>query len=166
MRTSPIDEGPKRTAARRTLASLALCALACAGCGAPPDARDGAGLRPGADAGLRVELRFGAEADLDLYVTDPLEETVYFANTPTRSGGRLEADVRCDAPAPRSEAVVFEEPPPGRYRVGIDFPARCRLTASRSPWTLVVRGPGLAREVRGEIQFGSFEVIALEFALP
>ena len=39
-------------------------------------------------ANLRIQLAFDDAADLDLYVTDPLQETVYFANTRSRSSGR------------------------------------------------------------------------------
>ncbi|MBM4383027.1 MAG: hypothetical protein FJ091_06610 [Deltaproteobacteria bacterium] len=52
---------------------------------------------------LRIRLAFGAQADLDLYVTDPLAETIYFANERAAAGGRLVADVRCDSKTPRIE---------------------------------------------------------------
>ncbi|HXK26557.1 MAG TPA: hypothetical protein VMS55_28095, partial [Myxococcota bacterium] len=75
----------------------------------PPSAPTQAGA-------LVVELSFGAEADLDLYVTGPDQETAYFANTPVRSGGALERDRRCGDAAPRVERVLWPAPPPGRYR--------------------------------------------------
>jgi len=114
---------------------------------------------------LRVELVFGAEADLDLYVSDPSLETAYFANTPVRSGGALEADLRCDAPAPRVEAVVWEAPPPGRYRVGIDFPERCGGGVDAAPFLLRIRGPGVEHEIRGSAAFGRFDSKVLEFEI-
>ena len=80
---------------------------------------------PLAGAGLRVRLAFDAASDLDLYVTDPLQETVYFANTPSRSSGQLDEDLRCGDPSPRIEQVVFPEAPNGRYRIGVDHPERC-----------------------------------------
>ena len=39
-----------------------------------------------AGSGVTVQLAFGEEADLDLYVTDPLLETVYFARHESRTG--------------------------------------------------------------------------------
>ena len=45
-------------------------------------------------SGLRFVLAFGEAADLDLFVTGPRQETVYFANTPTAVGGELEVDAR------------------------------------------------------------------------
>ncbi|MFQ5699814.1 MAG: hypothetical protein ACE5IL_16240 [Myxococcota bacterium] len=110
---------------------------------------------------LRVRLAFGAGADLDLYVTGPARETVYFANSPARSGGTLERDLRCDGPAPRIEVVRFERAAPGRYRVGVDFPRRCG--GGRDPVSFVVyletdRG---RRERRGSILPGHFLPIVL-----
>src|SRR5262245_1845234 len=105
MRASPTADLRQRNSAGAALASLVLAAVSCATPAPPaPPALE----LPAPAGGLRVERHFGAEADLDLYVTDPLQETVYFANSPTRRGGRLEQDLRCDAATPRSEVVVFE----------------------------------------------------------
>jgi hypothetical protein len=117
---------------------------------------------PGA---LRVRLAFGSEADLDLYVTDPAYETVYFANTPARSGGRLERDLRCDAPQPRVETVAFEQAPAGRYRVGVDFPERCDGGDDPVAFVVVVES-GERRELRRRtIAPGHFVPIVLELDL-
>ncbi len=163
MRASPTADLRQRNPAGAALATLALAAAACA---TPAALAPPALELPAPAGGLRVELHFGAEADLDLYVTDPLQETVYFANSATRRGGRLERDLRCDAAAPRSEVVVFERALPGRYRIGIDFPTRCRALVRSVPWLLRVRGDDLRSESRGEIEFGRFVPIALELELP
>lgn len=123
---------------------------------------DAALVQPGA---LRVRLAFGARADLDLYVTDPAAETVYFANTPAQSGGRLERDLRCDAPAPRIERVAFRPAPPGRYRVGVDYPRACG-DAAPTPFIVAVEYGSVQREQRGTAQPGRFDPIVLEFELP
>ena len=114
---------------------------------------------------MQVTLRFGDAADLDLYVTDPLQETVYFANSPSRSGGALESDRRCDSPAPRIEVVRFERPPPGRYRVGVDYPERCRAAKDPIPFLVVVEAQGRRHERRGTIELGQFLPIVLETTL-
>jgi hypothetical protein len=156
----------QHTPARRSAPSpAALAALAAAlGCAALSGAPAPAELpdEPPA-AGLRVRLAFPADADLDLHVTDPLHETVYFANTPSASGGQLARDARCGDPAPRVETVVFDDPPPGRYRIGIDFPIRCRRLGEPVPFALEVSARGRAEERRGEIPFGRFEPIVWEF---
>lgn len=122
---------------------------------------------PGPDT-LRVELVFGQGADLDLYVTDPAQETIYFANTPSRaSRGGLRADLRCDAPEPRVETVRFKNPPPGRYRVGVDHAESCGGGGAVEAFLVTVEAAGSERrELRGEISRGRFLVRVLEFSLP
>ncbi len=116
------------------------------------------------EGGLRVELVFSDDADLDLYVTGPDLETVYFANTPTRSGGVLERDLRCDAePGARVEVVAWSPAPRGRYRVGVDYPERCRKVRAPVPFTVIVETGGRRRELPGEISFGRFLPTVLEF---
>jgi len=91
---------------------------------------------------LRVRLAFGAAADLDLYVTDPLQETVYFANSPSRAGGSLDRDLRCGDAAPRIETVSFAEPRSGVYRVGVDFPEHCDGAREPVAFAVVVERNG------------------------
>lgn len=111
-----------------------------------------------------MQLLFGAEADLDLYVTDPFFETVYFANTSSRaSGGALEADRRCDDPVPRVETVRFERPPTGRYRVSVDYPERCGPVRAPVPFRVVVERGAQREERSGEISLGEFLPMVLEF---
>lgn len=112
-----------------------------------------------------IELIFGAEADLDLYVSDPLHETAYFGNTPVRSGGEHAGDARCDAPAPRVEVVRWHDPLPGTYRVGVDFPERCDAGALTAHYRLRVTGAGSVRELEGEAHFGRFDPRVLEFQI-
>ena len=153
------DSNPDRTAAAALwlVPLLGACCLACAA--QLPTIPE---PEPPAAGTLRVQLFFGAGADLDLYVTDPRQETVYFANTPSASGGALESDLRCGDPAERIERVRFTDPPPGRYRVGIDYPERCGARRGPAPYRVVVEGPDLRREVRGEIDLGHFQMVVLE----
>jgi hypothetical protein len=120
-----------------------------------------------ADSGLRVLLAFGPGADLDLYVTDPLEETVYFANSPSASGGLLEADLRCDSPGggDRIEVVRFSAPIPGRYRVGLDHPEGCGA-ARPAGFALAVVREGAVELHSGSLQPLEFRLAALEFEVP
>jgi hypothetical protein len=152
---------------------LAACAATQASDTAVPDAEADALTRalaasppelpPGA---VVVRLAFGAAADLDLYVTDPLEEAVYFGNTPARSGGRLLADLRCDAPAPRVETIVFDPAPSGRYRVGVDFPERCDGGRGDVAFAVETWVDG-RRELRtGRLSPALFEPIVLELVSP
>jgi len=109
-----------------------------------------------------VRLAFGSDADLDLHVTDPLQETVYFANASSASGGRLVQDLGCRDPEPRVEEVRFAEPAPGPYRIGVDFFLRCRRVTAPVPFVLEVWADGVRHVRRGTIGFGRFDPRVLE----
>jgi hypothetical protein len=145
-----------------TAPSVVLLAGLAGGCAGPAPPAPA----PTPQAGvLRVSLVFGEDADLDLYVTDPAQETVYYGNTPSRAtGGLLEADLGCDAPAPRVETVRFEAPQPGRYRVGVDHAERCRPGRAAARFRILVEDAGGRLEREGEIALGEFRpaVLVLE----
>ena len=164
-----------------TIAALA-CALACAsGPPRPPapppppewdealtaraDAlADALAAKPPAAAGeVVVRLAFEPAADLDLYVTDPLDETVYFANTPARSGGALDADRRCDAAGDTIETVRYEAALAGRYRVGVDFQHRCGDGGRLAPWVIAIDANGERRWLRGLATWNVFASRVDEF---
>lgn len=146
---------------QRTAALLALALAACARAPAPPEPPTG---EPAASAEtVRVRLSFSPDADLDLHVTDPRKETVYFANTPSRSGGELHGDVRCDSKGPRVEEITWAKPPPGRYQVGVDFPIRCRGLIERAPYVLEIWANGVRHEVHNAVAFGDYEPLVYEF---
>jgi hypothetical protein len=169
----------RRFGISRTIAALAAAGLACAS--GPPepheppawdDARQRAAaaleaalaaqpLAPGGE--LVVRLAFEAGADLDLYVSDPLEETVYYANTPVRSGGALAADLRCDAAAPRIEVVRFPRPLHGTYRVGVDYQERCPGGAGVVAWSITIDARGERRALRGLAEWNVFTSRVDEF---
>jgi hypothetical protein len=121
---------------------------------------------PPANAGeLRVRLAFGAAADLDLYVTDPLDETIYFANERAAAGGRLVADARCDSASPRIEEIVFAAPKPGRYRIGVDYMVwreACGEQPAVVAYVLAIDGPAGPRRERGLARRGLFDARRLE----
>lgn len=120
-------------------------------------------------SGLVVRLAFDEAADLDLFVTDPLQEAVYFANSPTRTGGSLIDDRRCDDPSPRIETVHYPNPIAGRYRVGVDFHRQCEGTqlsgdaATQGLYVVQVDVGERVLERSGMATPGHFEVIVIEF---
>jgi hypothetical protein len=162
----------------RALAGTPALPLALAlglGCAAPVPAevREAERLREGLERalaasppgeGLRVLLAFGPGADLDLYVTDPLQETVYFANSPSASGGRLVADLHCGSgvAGDRVEEVRFRAPAAGAYRVGVDYPESCGPRAPAGYALAVVRG-GAVELHAGTLQPLEFRLAALDF---
>jgi hypothetical protein len=167
MRRSPSRRGRSDAIAGASRAlSSALCLALAAGCASrAPLAAPVRGPLPAGD--LRVELVFGQGADLDLYLTDPSQETVYYANSPSQvNGGRLEADLRCGAAPPRTETIVFRRAPPGRYRVGVDQAQTCDGGSAVEPFLVTVEAPGgERRELRGEIPRGRFLARVLEFTV-
>ena len=118
---------------------------------------------PPAGDELVIRLAFSEDADLDLYVTDPLAESIYFANRDASSGGKLARDVRCDGPEPRIEEVRFAAPLPGRYRVGVDHPSQCDDGKSPAAFAISVEGGGVTQRASGTIQYAQFQVIVTEF---
>ena len=74
--------------------------------------------------------------------------------------------MRCDAPAPRVETVRFAVAPPGRYRVGVDHPARCGTQRGSVSFVVVAEFGAQRLEQRGEVAFGQFRPIVLEFDVP
>ncbi|MCP5058761.1 MAG: hypothetical protein GY937_18830 [bacterium] len=116
------------------------------------------------DGTLRVRLAFEDAVDLDLFVSDPLQETVYFANDRSGSGGVLEKDMRCGMPGPRIERVSWSPAPAGRYRVGVDFPRRCDgASGGPAPFAIAVERGGSRTLQRGVIEAGIFLPIVDRF---
>lgn len=115
--------------------------------------------------GLIIRLAFGEEADLDLYVTDPLLDTVYFARHESRTGGRISADVRCDSSGSRIEEVRFETPWAGRYRVGVDHPKRCDGASAPAAYAVTAYVDGKTYTTSGSVALEQFQLVVLEFEL-
>jgi hypothetical protein len=162
---------------RFATALLALAAAACASSSEPgaaerarldAEARDAAarleGAPPPADGELRVRLAF-PDGDLDLYVTNAHSETIYFWNTPAKTGGALEHDARCEDPAPRSETVRIPAAGPGRYRIAVDYPKQC-AGSLRVGFALLLEHGASRQSASGEIGPGEWLGHVLEFEIP
>ena len=117
--------------------------------------------------GVTVTLRWTAPVDLDLYVTDPGLETLYFANPRTASGGVLERDARCaeQQPGEQAERARWTKPPPGRYRVGVDFLETCSGRATEVPYALTVEVDGRRQEITPRAHRGERQPLVLEFTV-
>jgi len=123
-------------------------------------------LSPEDDAeAVIVKLAFPKDIDLDLYVTGPLLETVYFANHRSASGGEISDDIRCDSTDDRIETVIYRKPMAGRYRVGIDFPGRCEGEPGPGAYSVFVQHPGGELRKSGAVELERFEVAVLEFEI-
>ena len=112
---------------------------------------------------MKIRLAFNADADLDLYVTDPRLETIYFANHESKSGGRIESDIRCDFTGDRVESINFLRPAPGLYRVGVDYPLSCGPESKAAAFAVSVTGAGVEVRAAGHLEQTRFKPIVLEF---
>ncbi|HSQ01594.1 MAG TPA: hypothetical protein VL049_30590 [Candidatus Dormibacteraeota bacterium] len=147
---------------RAVAAATALLLVACASRSYPAPAPP----PPVGDQGLRVTLVWSAPVDLDLYLTDPAAETLYFANNPTRAGARLTTDVRCPqlaAGAPPREEAVAATPAAGGWRVGVDFIDACGSGLDAVPFRIAIDVGGRRREAEGVARAGRFTVVVVEF---
>ena len=116
-------------------------------------------------SGLQIRLVFGAEADVDLFVTDPDLETLYFGNNPSLGGGVLAEDIRCNAATPHAEVVTFGNARPGRYRVGVEHARRCTRSRLPVPYRVEVLSGESNWSVEGELAPGAFDNRVVEFDL-
>lgn len=112
---------------------------------------------------LVIRLAFPATADMDLFVTDPSQETVYFANNPGKTGGQLEADQRCGSAPPRIERFVISQPVSGVWRVGVDFPERCDESKDPVSYVVHVESDSGRLSRRKTLVPGIFDTVSLEF---
>jgi hypothetical protein len=106
-----------------------------------------------------------SKADLDLFVTDPRKEAVYFGNNPSLGGGELDIDRRCGAETPRVEVIRFPVPMKGEYRVGVSYDRACGFRRRSAPYILEIRADDVEVDRRGELAPGTFDSVALEFEL-
>ena len=164
----PSRGGSARPSVRSVCAALACACLAACAARAPQIAPPAP--PPVGGAQVRVTLLWAEPVDLDLYVTDPDAVTLYFANNPTPSGGRLLADVRCgnlsDSSAGLSEVATFVDPSPGGYRVGVDFIDTCGRKGEPVAYRVVADAMGERYEAAGTVVPERFQLIALEFRVP
>lgn len=107
-----------------------------------------AGLPPGLGTGdVQVTLIWSSRADLDLAVTDPNGDQVYYGNPTVASGGTLDRDANfpcnTDSASPAVENVFWPEggAPPGSYVARVIYTTDC---ANEGPQTfrLVIRVEG------------------------
>ena len=85
---------------------------------------EGCGYQSG---NIQITLAWDTGADLDLYVTDPMNNTIYYGQTNSSTGGVLDHDARgaCNPSQAnnRIENVYWNQsnPPSGVYRVEVNY---------------------------------------------
>ena len=78
---------------------------------------------------LRIDLEWQAPVDLDLFLTGPDGETIYFGNRDARAGYKMQGESNCKTVAsssgPYRESAIIPAAKVGRYRVSVDYILNC-----------------------------------------
>jgi hypothetical protein len=105
-----------------------------------------------------------AQVDLDLHVTDPAGQTVYYNNKTVASGGSLDRDNQCDDYVNgRPENVFWSAAPTGDYTVVVKWYEACTSGASSMPFTVRVVNKGTVSTHSGTVSAGSPSVEVVKF---
>ena len=93
---------------------------------------------------VQVSVAWDAPTDVDLHVTDPSGERIYFANATSESGGTLDLDsnAACSIDNVNNENVVWPtgEAPSGQYVVELVYWSACSQPQTRYSVTVLVQG--------------------------
>lgn len=96
---------------------------------------------------VQVSVAFDSAADVDLYVTEPSGQEIYFAERQSATGGRLDLDANaaCEIPSQpvNNENVVWGtgRAPRGTYIVRLDYFDSCGKQATN--WVVTVHRRGM-----------------------
>ena len=117
---------------------------------------------------VQVTLRWDTTDDLDLWVTDPSGETIFYSHPASASGGKLDVDAnaRCNNPIDNPVENVFwpaGKAPGGHYKVEVAFYARCENQHSTVPFTVRVLVDGKVRTFHGSVSSAGDRVSIFEF---
>ena len=92
------------------------------------------------DADIAVTVRWTGASDVDLHVTDPNGNEVYWADETTEEGGRLDLDSNagCSIDNVNQETISWPEnaAPDGDYTIVVDYFADCGQASA--PWSLTL----------------------------
>ncbi|MBW4486664.1 MAG: hypothetical protein KME12_02620 [Trichocoleus desertorum ATA4-8-CV12] len=104
---------------------------------------------------IQATLRWETVDDLDLAVTDPSGQTVFYRNPRVRSGGQQDVDANADCIEPVARPVenIFWLPggaPAGKYTVEARLYRRC-APSGPVPFNLTVLVQGETKELTGSV---------------
>lgn len=116
---------------------------------------------------VQVTLRWDTNADLDLHVTDPAGQEIYFASPSSASGGQLDVDANgtCEGDAP-VENIFWPtgSAPTGTYSVSVDYYGACDSNGPASyVVTILVNGQEV-NSVSGTLSDGDEPAFIGEFS--
>ncbi|MFB2835849.1 hypothetical protein [Floridanema evergladense] len=125
----------------------------------PVVATPAAGERPEPTLGtgvIQTTLRWSTKDDLDLAVTDPSGQTVFYRNKKVASGGQLDVDSNagCQNTITNPVENVFwpsTGAPPGNYLVRVNLYQRCATQTGQIPFRLRLLVQGRTQELTGNV---------------
>ena len=98
---------------------------------------------------VQVSVVWDAPTDVDLRVTDPSGEEVYFGNLQSQSGGFLDLDSNpaCSIDDINNENIVWptDGAPSGTYKVSLDYWSDCGEPETN--WVVTVQSQGQAPQI-------------------
>lgn len=116
---------------------------------------------------IQITLVWEGNVDVDLWVTDPSGERIYWEHTSSVSGGELDRDNLCPIEPGLSENIYWgkDEAPPGDYKIQVNHFDSCG-TATRAYYRVSVlnRKTGKWETFKGELAPGETkDVTTLHF---
>lgn len=119
---------------------------------------------------IQATLRWTTTDDLDLAVTDPSGQVVYYGNRAIGSGGQLDVDANaaCSGTTPSPIENVFWPPsqaPQGTYAVEVNLFSRCTGTPGSIPFELRLLVQGNVQTLTGSVSEDS-PIATFPFSLP
>jgi hypothetical protein len=120
----------------------------------------------GAAFGMEISLNWRADpgVDLDLHVTEPTGETIFYSHQVSATGGTLDWDNKCSNYVNgRTENVSWATPPVGRHRVEVNCYGGCAATsATEVPFQVNVKRGGTSQSYLGTAICGAAPQLVTE----
>jgi hypothetical protein len=117
-----------------------------------------------APGSMSISLSWNGDADLDLHVTDPAGETIYYFHPTSASGAGLNRDRQCGGDLATTEVVSYSsnQAPGGKYLISVHHFRSCGQPAD-VPWKITVDSDRGSQTFTGVIRPGNY-VRAAEYS--
>jgi hypothetical protein len=106
---------------------------------------------------IQIELTWDGNADLDLHVTDPYGETIYYFHPNSQSGGTFEDDRECYNNNGQAERVIYNDgsAAAGNYQISVHYFRACGEPRD-AHWNLSVTADNHSQNYSGTIKPGEY----------